>query len=88
MKKTHDLAVKVREYQDNQGKTKGEWLNIGSVMENENGAFLLIKRTFNPAGIPNPDNRDNIMVSMFADKPKEQKQTAKPDDFIDDDISF
>jgi hypothetical protein len=27
-----------------------------------------MKRTFNPAGVPNPENRDTIVVSMFAPK--------------------
>lgn len=62
--KTHDLVVVTGEYQSG-GQTKKRYENIGSVMKNENGSFLILKRTFNPAGVPNTGDRDSIMVSMF-----------------------
>ena len=69
-RKTHDLAVKTGTYTSN-GKEKGRWLNIGRVLEmDDGGRVLLIDRTFNPAGVPNPDNRDSVMVSMF--EPRER----------------
>jgi hypothetical protein len=70
-KKTHDVVVKVGTYEKN-GETKNRYENIGSRMEKDDGgAFLLIKRTFNPAGVPNPDNKDSIIVSLFEVKEKE-----------------
>lgn len=70
MKKLFDMAVKVGEYEDQHGRTKGRWKNIGVVMEGKDGPFALIEKTFNPAGVPTQDGRDTIIVSFF--KPKEK----------------
>jgi len=73
--KTHDLAVKTGTYTDRQGNEKGRWLNVGSVLEtNDGNKVLLLNRTFNPAGVPNPEDRDTIMISMF--EPRDDKQQA------------
>lgn len=63
----YDLAVKVGEYQDREsGKTKGKYQNIGAIIQKDDGGrFMLLDRFFNPAGIPNPENRPNIIVSLF-----------------------
>lgn len=64
-KRTHDLVVAVGEYQSN-GETKKRHKNIGTVLTNENGErFLLIDRTFNPAGVPCDPSADTIAVSMY-----------------------
>jgi hypothetical protein len=70
-KKLYDIAVKTSEYQDAQGQTKGRYQNVGVVMEGDNGQFILLERWFNPAGLPNPDNRSNIMLSCFV--PRDQQ---------------
>lgn len=62
MKKIKDLAVKVGEK---------NWINIGCIMEKDDGGkFMIMNRTFNPAGVPNPENRDTLIVSMFDVKEK------------------
>lgn len=67
MKKVKDLAVAGSKYGD--GKTN--WINIGCIMEKDDGGkFMIMNRTFNPAGVPNPDNRDTLIVSMFDVKEK------------------
>jgi hypothetical protein len=65
--KIYDLAVKVGEYQDREsGQTKGKYQNIGAIIQKDDGGrFMLLDRFFNPAGIPNPENRTNIIVSLF-----------------------
>ena len=65
MQKLYDAVVKTGEYTDNQGNTKGRYENVGSVMQGDNGQFLILKRTFNAAGVPNPDNKDSVIVSFF-----------------------
>ena len=74
----YNLAVKESSYIDNQGQTKNRYLNVGSIIQKKDGGkFILLKRSFNPAGIANPDNKDNIAVSLF--KPKGQQQApAQP----------
>ena len=85
----YDLAVKTGEYTDRDGQTKGRYENIGKVMRNDNGQFMLLKRTFNPAGVS--ADGDMLMVSMFEPKPREgrsdQARQAPPAD-IDDDLPF
>lgn len=62
--KLYDLVVKVGEYQKN-GQTKSRYKNIGAVFRNENGQYMMLDKTFNPAGVPGNADRDNILVSMF-----------------------
>lgn len=63
-----DLCVKVGSYEKN-GETKNRYENIGAKWENnEGGHFYTLKRTFNPAGVPNPDNKDSIILSIFDKK--------------------
>lgn len=70
MKKLYDLAVKTGTYEKD-GETKNRYENVGSVMEKDDGGrFIFLNRTFNPAGAPNPDNRSNVILSMFSVKDK------------------
>lgn len=71
--KLFDLVVKVGEYQNQQGETKARYENIGTVMQGDNGMFAIMKRTFNPAGVPNPDGKDSIIVSMFEQQNNQQQ---------------
>jgi hypothetical protein len=91
-KKIKELAVGVRKYTDNAGQEKTQWENIGAIFKNDEGkSFISIKRTFNPAGVPNPDGKDSIIVSMFEPKEKDAAPAAAPAkaaDPIDDDIPF
>ena len=75
MAKVKDLVVVVGEYQTQQGETKKQYRNVGSLMEgNDGGQYIILERTFNFAGLPNPDNRSNCIVSMFEPKPHGQQQ--------------
>jgi len=68
--KKYDLAVVVDSYTVD-GKKKNKYQNIGSVMQKDDGsAFILLDRTFNPAGVPNPEHRSTIIVSKF--EPRQQ----------------
>jgi hypothetical protein len=62
MSKTHDLAVKVGEYEKD-GQKKGRYENVGAVLESQNGPYILLKKTFNPAGIQ--DGKESVILSMF-----------------------
>lgn len=94
-KKIKDLAIKVGSY-ESEGKTKNRYQNVGAVLETaEGGKFILLDRTFNPAGAPNPDNKSTVLISMFdiKDDKKEarqeamQPQAAQPNT-MDDEIPF
>lgn len=77
-KKIRDIVVKVGEYQDrNTGETKGRFENVGALMQNDDEAgsfFIMIKRTFNPAGVPKQDDRESILLSCYV--PKDQREQA------------
>lgn len=66
-----DVCVKTGTYEKN-GETKSRYENVGAKWEKEDGGtFVTIKRTFSPAGVPNPDNKDSIVLSIFEKKDKE-----------------
>ena len=100
-KKIRELVVKTGSYRDRDGNEKPRWKNVGSLMESEDGGkFILLDTTFNPAGVPNPDNRDNVLISIFEMKDKDggqrqqsapaQRQAPAPQqpNIADDDIPF
>ena len=77
-KKIRDLVVKVGEFQDrNTGQTKGRFENVGALMESEKDGvvsmFIMLKRTFNPAGVPGQDTRESLLISCYV------PQDARPD---------
>ncbi len=61
-----DLSVKTRAYTTANGEEKVVWKNVGSVLETKKGGqVILLDRTFNPAGVPVEEGRDQIMIYMF-----------------------
>lgn len=79
-KKIYDLAVKLGDK---------NWLNIGAVLQKEDGGkFILLERTVNLAGIPNPENKSSVIVSMFEPKKKEGSVSDKVEDVFGDDPPF
>lgn len=48
-KKVYDAAVSTGEYTDKNGETKKRWVNVGVVMENENGNLSMKMETI-PVG--------------------------------------
>ncbi len=75
MRKKFDAVVKTGSYTTPSGETKARYENVGTVMENEKGELsLLLKATFNPAGVQRDPGRDNIFVSFYT--PKDRQPTA------------
>ena len=70
-KKVYDLSVKIGEK---------NWLNVGAVLEKDDGGrFIILERSFNPAGVPNPDNKSSLIISMFEPKSKDGDKPAPTD---------
>lgn len=70
-KKVYDLSVKIGEK---------NWLNVGAVLEKDDGGrFIILERSFNPAGVPNPDNKSSLIISMFEPKQKDGDKPAPTD---------
>lgn len=88
MKKIKDLCVATGKYTGNDGIEKTNWLQIGSIIEkDEGGKFMLLNRTFNPAGVPNPQDKASIIVSMFDVKQKSDVDKVK-DAFDGEEVPF
>lgn len=79
MKVLKELAVAVASYEDrNTGQMKHRYKNIGVLMETENNGqvnrFLMLDRSFNPAGVPFKQGSDKILISLFDPKPRDGQQ--------------
>lgn len=72
------LVVKIGEYTNNQGETKGEYTKIGVILNNQNGEFAILDPSVNLAGVllkqnslaakQNKQPSDGVMVSIFEDQ--------------------
>jgi hypothetical protein len=84
MAKKYDIVAKVGEKDG-----KAQWKNVGAVMTGDKGPYIILDRSFNPAGLPNPDDRSNILLSLF--EPKQQGQQGGSQEWDQDqsgDIPF
>jgi hypothetical protein len=97
MAKLKDIAVVVGTYTVN-GEEKYKWKTVGALIEGKGGKeYVMLDRTFNPAGVPDLEGRggDQIVMSLF--EPKEKDSYKKPttdrkrqaaNDYPEDDIPF
>jgi hypothetical protein len=69
-KRWKDLAVKVGSFQAANGDTKNRYENVGAVLRDGQELMILLKPTFNPAGVPREAGRDTIVLSLFDPKPQ------------------
>ena len=77
------LTVKIGEYVNGQGETKGRYANIGVIMSNENGEFALIDPTVCLGGIfalqqaynatQGKAPSDRIMVGIYEENNQQQQ---------------
>lgn len=74
--KKYDIAVKVGSYVDNQGENKNRYMNIGAVMQGDNGPFILLDPMVNLAAAPREPGKDRVICSLF--EPKDKSQQAAP----------
>lgn len=93
-KKISDIVATVGTY-ESQGATKKRYVTIGSLMQSDDGRhFILMARTFNPAGVPVKDGSDQILLSCFEPKEGERQAATQPKPArqqradYDDDIAF
>ena len=87
--KKYDLCVKMS-YTDKNGDTKTSWENVGVMMENGNGPYILIKPWVNFAGFPRDEGRSHLIVSVFEHKETEQRsnRNSEREDFSSDVQSY
>jgi peptide methionine sulfoxide reductase MsrA len=100
--KKYDVAVKTGTYTKD-GQEKSRFENVGAVWSGDNGHYLVMKRTFNPAGVPFKEGSDSIFLSLFEPRDDQQQgqgqgqqrgqQQTRPqqqsrDSFQDSDVPF
>lgn len=74
--KKYDIAVKTGSYTDGQGQQKNRYMNIGAVMQGENGSFILLDPMVNLAAAPREPGKDRVICSLF--EPRQDGQQAAP----------
>ena len=94
--KKYDVAVKTGSYVVN-GENKNRYMNIGAVMQGDNGPFLLLDPMVNLAAVPREAGKDRVICSLFeprdnaapggAPAPQRQQQAPRPS-MDDSDIPF
>ena len=69
--------------------------DVGVMMEGDNGPYLLLDRTFNPAGVGGNEGRESIIVSLYEPKegggqqsPAAKSGGYKARDLDGDDVPF
>jgi hypothetical protein len=71
MKKLFNLSAKVGNRKDG----SAIYLDVGVILEDENGPFMLLNKTFNPAGVPDADpQKSSVKIRMFEPKPYDDKE--------------
>jgi hypothetical protein len=91
--KKYDVVASNGKYIGKDGTEKTRWVNVGSIMENDKGLYMVMSRTFNPAGLPNPNNNETCFLSLFPAKDTQNrapidKGNAYVADDLSDDIPF
>jgi hypothetical protein len=79
-----DLVVRVDSYTNKGGIEKAKYINIGVMLESQNGPYMMLDCTVNLAGILLKQNimaesqgkpqRKNVMVSIFERDNQQQEQ--------------
>ena len=93
-----DAVVILGKYVDSTGKERVRSQNVGILMQKDDGGtFLMLNRTFNPAGVPvDGEYNSNVIISFYDPKPRENApqstQRAQPaptnTNALDDDNQF
>lgn len=83
--KKFDLKVKSGEYEKN-GEIKNSYRKVGVMIEGSNGPYILLDKTFNPAGIQ--DGKENLLISIFEQKGKAQDFGPEPSFDSNSEIPF
>ena len=90
--KVYDLVVTTGQYVDKQGNQKREYETIGTVFQGQKGMYAIMKKTFNPAGVPS--DRSSFFVNFYeprdknATPPRQNGNVASQGNDFNDDIPW
>ena len=95
MPKLKDIAVVVGTYRQG-NETKFKWKTVGALIENNGKQYIMLDRTFNPAGVYVESGRegsDQCVMSLFEPQerraegsPSAPRSTKAPRNFHEDDL--
>ena len=68
-KKKYDIVLSAGSYTNGQGEEKKRWVNVGVVMQGEDGFFALLDPGVNLAAYKEP-GKDRVIASLF--EPRQQ----------------
>ena len=74
--KVYDIVATVGEYTDREGNQKKQYLNVGVVLKGDNGPYIMLNKTFNPAGLAEP-GRTGILLGLFEPREREGQKPAQ-----------
>ena len=77
MPKLGDICIKNGTYEKD-GETKNRYVNVGAIMENDNGMYVLLDPTINLAAFER-DGKSSVIASVF--KKEQNSNTDFPDGF-------
>ena len=68
------IMIKHGEFTNRDGEVKNKWVQVGTILENNNGEYVLLDPTINLAGFDRTDKngevQDNLIASIFEDTAK------------------
>ena len=83
--------IKNGEFTNKDGEVKNKWVQVGTILENNNGEYVLLDPTINLAGFDR-QGRDNLIASIFEDTAKKSSmariEDKNPEVDFSDDIPF
>ena len=93
------IVAKTGTYTDREGNEKSNWTNVGRIMSNDNGEFVILDSTVALAGVAmkqrltNPKAKGDVMCSIFSDdrdggQQKGGGRQAPASDDFEDSIPF
>lgn len=96
-KKIKDLAVKTGTYTNNYGEEKGRYMNVGAVMEGDDGGMFIMLNRYIDYGMLPTKNGESLLISAFDPKEPGQQRSSgngsqgaarQPEDDLDDSVPF
>ena len=91
------IMARVGSYEKD-GETKGRYVEVGIIRENDNGEYALLKPTVDLAGVllqqvldtkaRGKKSGESVMAAIWGDDGGERKAQAAPDVADDDEIPF
>ena len=89
------ITAKIESYTDKEGNQKGKYVDIGVILSNDNGEYILLNPTVDLSGVlikqrlMNPQKAGgSVMCNIFTDEPRQQSGNSAPNAGFDDSLDI